>query len=86
MDLTEIPRQQHALLIQTVGLFCEDQQSVTSRLEAFSPVKNNHIKHHHVVPAHLQNMKLTEIIRLNQFYHSLYTRTQSNVRITELYL
>lgn len=45
MDLTEIPRQQHALLIQTVGPFCEDQQSVTSRLEAFSPVKNNHIKH-----------------------------------------
>lgn len=85
MDLTEIPRQQHALLIQIAGLFCEDQQSVTSRLEAFSPVKNNHIKHHRVVP-HLQNMTLTEIIRLNQFYHSLYTRTQSNVRITELYL
>lgn len=85
MDLTEIPRQQHALLIQTVGPFCEDQQSVTSRLEAFSPVKNNHIKHHHVVP-NLQKMTITEIIRLNQFYHSLYTRTQSNVRITELYL
>lgn len=85
MDLTEIPRQQHALLIQTVGPFCGDQQLVTSRLEAFSPVKNNHIKHHRVVP-HLQNMTLTEIIRLNQFYHSLYTRTQSNVRITELYL
>lgn len=44
MDLTEIPRQQHALLIQTVGPFCGDQQSVTSTLEAFSPVKNNHIK------------------------------------------
>lgn len=85
MDLTEIPRQQHALLIQTVGPFCGDQQSVTSTLEAFSPVKNNHIKHHHVVP-NLQKMTITEIIRLNQFYHSLYTRTQSNVRITELYL
>lgn len=85
MDLTEIPRQQHALLIQIVGPFCGDQQSVTSRLEAFSPVKNNHIKHHHVVP-NLQKMTITEIIRLNQFYHSLYTRTQSNVRITELYL
>lgn len=85
MDLTEIPRQQHALLIQIAGPFCGDQQSVTSRLEAFSPVKNNHIKHHHVVP-NLQKMTITEIIRLNQFYHSLYTRTQSNVRITELYL
>lgn len=84
MDLTEIPRQQHALLIQIAGPFCGDQQSVTSRLEAFSPVKNNHIKHHRVVP-HLQNMTLTEIIRLNQFF-SLYTRAQSNVRITELYL
>lgn len=66
MDLTEIPQQQHALLIQTAGPFCGDQQSVTSRLEAFSPVKNNR-KYLHEVPQ-LHHMTLIKIIRLNQFF------------------
>lgn len=66
MDLTEILQQQHALLIQTAGPFCGDQQSVTSRLEAFSPVKNNR-KHLHEVPQ-LHHMTLIKIIRLNQFF------------------
>lgn len=79
MDLTEIPQQQHALLIQTAGPFCGDQQSVTSRLGAFSPVKNNR-KHLHEVPQlQCTSHDTYKDYQIKSIFHSFNTRTQINV-------
>lgn len=78
MDLTEIPQQQHALLIQTAGPFCGDQQSVTSRLEAFSPVKNNR-KHLHDRSTTVTSHDTYKDYQIKSIFHSFNTRTQINV-------
>lgn len=78
MDLTEIPQQQHALLIQTAGPFCGDQQSVTSRLEAFSPVKNNR-KHLHDQSTTVTSHDTYKDYQIKSIFHSFNTRTQINV-------